>query len=127
MSSEEIALAFVEAVNAEDVEALGALMAEDYVFTDSLGGSFAGRAQMMQGWRYFFTAYPFYRIEVEQVLSRGATVALFGEAVGGWRIDGKVLEKRWTVRAAWLAEVKDGKVSHWSVFCDTGWGMPPAD
>ena len=127
MSSEEIALAFVAAVNAEDIEGLGALMAEGYVFTDSLGNSFSGRERMMQAWRYFFGAYPFYRIGVEQALSHGTTVALFGEAAGGWRIDGKVLEKRWTVRAGWLAEIRDGKVSHWSVFCDTGWAMPPAE
>lgn len=126
MSSEDVAAAFVVAINAEDIEALGALMAEDHVFTDSLGRSFAGRAQMMQGWRYFFAAYPFYRIDVEQLLSRGTTVALFGAASGGWRMDGEVLDKRWTVRAAWLAEIQDGKVSRWSVFCDTGWAMPPA-
>jgi uncharacterized protein (TIGR02246 family) len=126
MSSEEIALAFVDAVNAEDADGLGALMAEDYVFTDSLGNFFAGREKMMQGWRYFFAGYPGYRIAAEQVLSRGTTVALFGEASGGWRVDGKVLVKRWAVRAGWLAEIQDGKVRRWSVFCDTGWAVPPA-
>jgi ketosteroid isomerase-like protein len=126
-SSEQIALAFVEAVNAEDSEALGALMADDYVFIDALGNSFAGKEKMLQGWRYFFSMYPSYRIEVERVFSRGTTVALYGSAAGGWSVNGKVLEKRWTVRAAWLAEIKDDTVSHWSVFCDTGWAIPPVE
>jgi ketosteroid isomerase-like protein len=81
---------------------------------------------MLQGWRYYFAAYPFYRISVAHIVAQGAAVGLFGEASGGWRVDGKVLEKRWTVRAAWLAEIEDGKVSRWSVFCDTGWAKPPA-
>jgi ketosteroid isomerase-like protein len=125
MSGEEIALAFVDAVNAEDIERLGALMADGHVFTDALGNSFAGREKMLQGWRFFFAAYPSYRIDVEQVFSQGTTVALFGDGSGGWRVDGEVQEKRWKVRAAWLVEIEDGKVQRWSVFCDTGWIAVP--
>jgi hypothetical protein len=52
-------------------------------------------------------------------------VALFGEAGGGWRVNEVVHPKRWTVLAAWLAEIEEEKINRWSVFCDTAWANPP--
>jgi hypothetical protein len=53
-------------------------------------------------------------------------VALFGEAGGNYKVEDRVLPESWSVTAAWLAEVEDGKVKKWSVYCDTGWATPPA-
>jgi len=121
----DVASAFVKAVNQEDLAALRDAMTEDHTFTDALGRSFSGAEKMIEGWRHFFDAYPRYWIRVDSAFADGSRVALFGEAGGKWKVDGIVLPQSWTVAAAWLAEVRDGKVSRWAVYCDTGWVNPP--
>ena len=81
---------------------------------------------MILGWRSFFEAIPEYWIRVDTALAAGTKVALFGEAGGGWRVDNRVLDEKWSVSAAWLAEVEAGKVRNWRVYCDTGWAKPPS-
>jgi len=123
--SNEVATAFIAAINAHDPAAVRALMTADHTFTDSLGNSFSGADKMFAGWQHFFHAYPDYRITVEQSFAEESHVALFGTAEGGWRVNEAVLPQRWKVRAAWLAEVDADKIKRWSVFCDTGWAKPP--
>ena len=125
-SSLDVAQAFVQAVNRGDLPAMRALMSDDHTFTDSLGRSFSGAEQMTTGWRYFFEAFPEYWIRVDTAFADGTRVALFGEAGGKWRVDGKVLDQKWSVRAAWLAEIDNSKVKTWTVYCDTGWAKPPS-
>ena len=94
---EDIARAFVSAINAEDPRALRTLMTDDHTFTDAHGHSFTQEDR----------------------------VALFGRAAGSWRVNDIVLPQRWNVSAAWLAEVEKEKIKHWTVFCDTSWANPP--
>lgn len=122
-----IALAFVAAINAGDVRALRALMAEDHTFTDALGNSFQGAEQMAHGWTQFFHHYPQYRIKIDRTFAEGSQAALFGEAHGKWRVEQRILSQTWSVPAAWLAGVEGGAVKSWRVFCDTGWANPPED
>ncbi len=124
-SSLNIARAFIQAINHADLAAMRALMTEDHTFTDALRNRMSGAEKMIAGWRAFFEAIPEYSIRVDTALAAGAKVALFGEAAGGWRVHNRVLDEKWSVAAAWLAEVESGKVSKWSVFCDTGWAKPP--
>jgi ketosteroid isomerase-like protein len=121
-----VAQVFVKAINATDLAALRALMTDDHVFTDALGRSFSGAATMIEGWKFFFAAYPEYRIQVDTAFAVGPRVALFGSASGKWKLQDRILRESWTVAAAWLAHVEDGKVKKWAVFCDTGWATPPA-
>jgi ketosteroid isomerase-like protein len=121
----DVAQAFVAAINAEDLSAMRALMAENHTFTDSLGNSFSGAEKMLSGWQQFWSAYPNYRIRITASLSEGHHVALFGEASGTWRVDGKVISQHWKTPAAWFAEIEDGRISRWTVYCDTGWARPP--
>jgi len=125
MTPLETALAFVAAINNADPTSLRALMTEDHTFTDALAHSFSGAAAMHTGWQHFFHAYPNYRITLTQIFADGNKVALFGKAEGGWRVDDKILPQKWSVPAAWLAEIQSGKVHNWTVFCDTGWAIPP--
>jgi len=125
MTPLETALAFVAAINNAGPAALRALMTEDHTFTDALAHSFSGAETMHTGWQHFFHAYPNYRITLTQTFADGNKVALFGSAEGGWRVDDKILPQKWSVPAAWLAEIRSGKVRRWTVFCDTGWATPP--
>jgi len=122
----DVAGAFVRAINQEDLPALRAVMTEDHTFTDAHGKTFSGAEKMISGWRHFFNAYPGYWIRIGAAFVDGCRVALFGEAGGKWKVEDRVLPQSWSVTAAWLAEVEDGKVRKWSVFCDTGWANPPA-
>jgi limonene-1,2-epoxide hydrolase len=122
----DVACAFVKAINQEDWPALRATMTEDHTFTDALGRTYSGAEKMIAGWKHFLDAYPEYWIRVGTALVDGARVALFGEVGGKWKVEDQVLPERWSVTAAWLAEVEGGKVKKWSVYCDTGWATPPA-
>jgi limonene-1,2-epoxide hydrolase len=125
MTSLDTALAFVAAINNTDPAALRALMTDDHTFTDALAHSFAGAEAMYTGWQHFFHAYPGYRITLTQTFADSNRVALFGTAEGGWRVDDKILPQKWSVPAAWLAEIHSGRVRRWTVFCDTAWATPP--
>jgi ketosteroid isomerase-like protein len=119
VSSEDVVRAFVDAVNAHDVDALDRLMTEDHVFVDALGSQVAGRAAMLQAWTKYFALVPDYRIHVDEMLSRGGTVAAFGRA-GGTYAPAPPLDaaNAWETPAAWRAEVRDGRVALWRVYAD---------
>ena len=125
MTPLETALAFVAAINNVDPAALRSLMTQDHTFTDALAHSFSGAETMHTGWQHFFPAYPGYRITLTQTFADGNRIALFGKAEGGWRVDDKIIPQKWFAPAAWLAEIRSGKVRRWTVFCDTGWATPP--
>ncbi|HTV81154.1 MAG TPA: nuclear transport factor 2 family protein [Acidobacteriaceae bacterium] len=120
-----VAVAFVEAINAADLTALRRLMTNDHTFTDALGNSFSGADPIIAGWQHFLRAYPDYHIQIHHVFSDSIYAALFGRAEGKWRVGENVLPGSWSVAAAWLAEVEEGRVKKWRVFCDTSWASPP--
>lgn len=126
-SSLDIARAYVQAINARNMAAIPALLTPDHIFTDALGARIIGARTMMMAWRHFFDLFPEYWMRVDTAMADGAQVALFGEAGGQWRVEGRVLPRGWKVRAAWLAGIEAGKVKTWSVFCDTGWTKPPEE
>ncbi len=123
---DEVARAFIAAINAEDPAGLRVLMTDDHTFTDARGNSFSGAEKMQLGGQHFFRAYPGYQIEIEHTFTKENQVALFGKAAGGWCVNDQVLPQRWTASAAWLAEIEQEKIKHWTVFCDTNWVNPPA-
>ena len=51
MTPKETALAFVDAINAHNVDQLGKLMTDDHKFVDPHGDEVACREQMLAGWR----------------------------------------------------------------------------
>lgn len=120
----DVVSAFVSAINKEDLAAMRAAMTDDHTFTDALGRSFSGAEPMIAGWKQFFDAYPGYSIHFDAAFAEEFRVALFGKASGMWKVEDPVRSESWSVPAAWLAELEDGKVKKWSVFCDTHWATP---
>ncbi len=117
--SERVAQAFVSAINAHDVDGLTKLMSSDHVFVDSLGDKFPASA-MRSGWQQYFTMVPDYSIKVDQIVSDGNVIVLFGSA-GGTFVpkDGMIKpENKWETPAVWRVLVKDGRVAEWRVYCD---------
>ena len=118
-SAADVALEFVDRINHHDVAGLAALMTEDHLFIDGLGQEVRGREPMEQGWLGYFAWFPDYSIQVDDALSRGDVVALFGTAQGTYAVKGNLLaEAHWEIPAAWKAVVRDGRVSEWRVYAD---------
>jgi ketosteroid isomerase-like protein len=111
-AADAIFLAFVDAVNEHDVDALANLMTADHVFIDSLGNRIEGAAATQGGWREYFEMCPDYWIEAADVFVDDAMVLAAGEAGGS--IDGI----EWQTPAAWKAIVREGRVAQWQVFAD---------
>ena len=116
IAAKETVLAFIERINAHDVEGFGALMSDDHTFIDAHGNQVSGREKMIAGWRGYFNWFPDYFIEVTDVFEDGEKLALFGFAGGSFK--GKPTES-WRLPAAWKASVKAGRVTLWQVFADT--------
>src|SRR5882724_738836 len=85
MTNKETMLAFIERINAHDVEGIGALMSDDHTFIDAHGNQVTGREKMIAGWRGYFAWFPDYFIEVTDVFDDGERLALFGFAGGSFK------------------------------------------
>ena len=119
MTAKEVAQAFVSAINKHDLELLASLMTDDHVFVDGLGTRVSGKEAMLAGWRAYFAMVPDYRVDIETVIEGDGMVAMFGTASGTYAPESLIdPAKRWKTPAAWLAEVRGGKVAAWSVFAD---------
>ena len=63
-------LAFIDRINAHDVEGLAELMSDDHTFIDAHGNQVSGREKMIAGWRGYFEWFPNYRIEVTDIFEK---------------------------------------------------------
>jgi len=116
MTNRETIQAFIDRINAHEVEGLGELMSENHTFIDAHGNKVTGREKMIAGWRGYFEWFPDYYIEVNLTFEDGEAFAMFGFAGGSFK--GKP-DASWRLPAAWKAIVKDGRVSLWQVYADT--------
>ena len=134
MSNKRTLLAFIDRINAHDVEGLAELMSDDHTFIDAHGNQVSGREKMIAGWRGYFEWFPDYYIEVNEVFEgrdalgrdeasgvvegreNGETFALFGFAGGSFKAK---QSECWRLPAAWKASVEHGRVTVWQVFADT--------
>jgi ketosteroid isomerase-like protein len=104
--------AFIERINAHDVEGIAAALSPEHQFIDSLGTMFVGRETLRQGWRSYFALVADYHITVRDLVEARSGVLLVGEAAGrSGGVD-------WKVPAAWRAVVRDGQVAEWQVYAD---------
>jgi ketosteroid isomerase-like protein len=108
----EVVLAFMDRINAADVDGIVALMTDDHVFVDGLGNRVAGKEKMRGGWNYYFSMFPDYRVSHEEILSEHDLVAVFGSASGTLAVKGALPKaNHWEAPAAWKAVVRDGKIA----------------
>jgi hypothetical protein len=114
MTDKETILAFIDRINAHDVEGLAELMSDDHTFIDAHGNQVTGKEKMIAGWRGYFEWFPDYRIEVTDIFDD--SLALFGFAGGSFKNNQTEI---WRLPVAWKAMVKDGRASVWQVFADT--------
>lgn len=115
----DVALAFVAKINSHDVNGVVEWMTADHVFVDALGSTLRGADQMRQAWKGYFSLFADYSIEVTDQFNRNNLVAMFGKARGTLAINGNLLRQNfWEIPAAWRANVQQGRVAEWRVYCD---------
>ena len=115
----DIALEFIDHINSHDTASLANLMTEDFLFVDGLGQEVRGWRNMDLGWKGYFELFPDYSIRVDDLVSQGAVVGLFGCAEGTFAVAGELpKENRWKIPAAWKAVIRDGLVAEWRVYAD---------
>jgi ketosteroid isomerase-like protein len=108
----EAVLAFLDAINAHDVDALLNLMTEDHAFIDSLGKRIEGREKMRAAWNGYFAFCPDYRVSHEDIVSDGNLVLATGTA------GGTIAATHWEIPSAWKALIKGGLLHEWRVYAD---------
>ena len=117
MNPRKASQAFIDAINAGDVESLCNLMAPKHVFIDSDGKEVRDNEGMRKGWKEYFALVPDYKIHVREMFERENTVGMFGTAEGTFSKDGTVdPENHWEVPAAWRAVIENELVLVWQVY-----------
>lgn len=115
----DIALEYVYAINSANVSDLYSLMGEDYIFTDAHDNKVFGRDNMKQSWIDYFTMFPDYKIEVDDVLQKGNLICIIGYASGTYK--GLMDEENsnyWRIPAVWTAFISNNHVEKWQVYAD---------
>ena len=114
VTSEEVALKFVERINEQDADGLSRLMTEDFAFVDYEGESYKGRGVMRDGFDEYFTNFPQYKIHVKKICVSGSDIALIAGTTGS-HVPPE-LEKDETL--IFVAMVKNGLVAEWRIYTD---------
>jgi ketosteroid isomerase-like protein len=114
---EAVVVAFIDAINAHDVDRIVALCTSDHQFVDAFGAVMPAE-QLRAGWDGYFKFMPRYGIEREDMICHDDLVAVFGYAWGGLDVDPGG-SRQWRRPAAWRARVRDGQVALWQVYVDT--------
>jgi ketosteroid isomerase-like protein len=103
-----VVLAFNDAINGRDVDALGQLMTESHRFVDPTSATVEGRTACMEAWGRFFDSFPDYRNIFDDVAEVGEGLVLVrGRSECSFdALDGP---------AEWRAVVVDARVDEWQV------------
>lgn len=113
MDSTSIALQFNECITNADLNGLSSLMTEDHIFIDTANNRIKGKDNnIVQTWEPFFNLYPGYRNIFENIVARGSTVIMQGYSI----CSDEILNN---IRAIWVAQIINNKVSLWHIYSDT--------
>ncbi|TQI79077.1 ketosteroid isomerase-like protein [Serratia fonticola] len=117
--NKQIALNFVAAINSHESDNIIALMTDDHVFIDAYGNRESKEA-MSKGWPAYFSWFPDYLIEVDDILVSGDTVVLLGYAGGTYHgISSPDNKNTWRIPAAWRVIIENHLVKVWQVYADS--------
>ena len=112
-STREVVLAYLEAINAGDVERAADLVADDFFneHTSALGSSLRGQAAYRERLPRFLAQFTGLRYEVEDVIEDGDRCAVPYTMTFDWRgDDGSIHPVR--IRGMFRFRVADGRIAH---------------
>ena len=115
----KIVLDFIKAINIADVDKMCALMTIDHTFIDSQDNQTIGKNKMRQAWIEYFSLFPDYKIEVNEIFEKGSLMCILGYASGTYKnLINDDKSNFWRIPAALKAIVKDDQIKLWQVFAD---------
>jgi uncharacterized protein (TIGR02246 family) len=122
MSPQKVVAQFVTAINAHDLERLASLVTSDHRFIDSLGSVVEGRDAVREGWKFYFSMVPDYKLEIRRYFiaehSKAETM-LVGVASGSYCSNGiKLPNSLWSTPAALRATIHNDQIAEWQVYAD---------
>lgn len=103
---------FVEALNSHDLDAMAALMTEDFCYIDSWREGVEGREAVLAGLSSLFEGDPGFCIEVEQITYRTPHVLMSGRITSARFGDNR--------RAVWRVTCDGERLSQWQSWADGG-------
>lgn len=115
----DMAMQFVERINAHDVDGMLALMTSDHRFIDALGNVLSGRDKLRAAWQGYFAMVPDYTISVDMTFAEGYEAILCGTAGGTYAPNGKLDAKNsWSTPVALRAKIAIDLIEEWRVYAD---------
>jgi uncharacterized protein (TIGR02246 family) len=122
MTPQEVAEQFIAAINAHDIERLASLMTADHRFIDSLGAVVEGRDAVREGWKFYFSMVPDYKLHISRLFvaeDGKAEIVLIGAAGGSYSSNGiKRPDSLWSTPMALRAAVRNDHIAEWQVYAD---------
>jgi ketosteroid isomerase-like protein len=110
--SQPAAIAFNEAINRRDLDALAGLMTDDHAFIDSEDNVLVGKAEVLEAWSGFFRAFPDYRNDWSELKSTEHTLIALGQSVCS-------TDPALAGPAIWRATIVADQIAEWRVYDDT--------
>jgi ketosteroid isomerase-like protein len=118
-SKVQIALNYVDAINTADIGRLYDLMESDHLFIDAHDNKVMGKDDMKQAWVSYFSMFPDYKIEVNEILEKDSLICILGYASGTYKnLKNKENSNYWRVPATWTVVIENDKVKQWQVYAD---------
>lgn len=119
MTSFEVAMAFVEAINSKDVDRLAELMTPDHKFIDGDGSEHTGRDRMKAGWKEHLELIPDLTLSITEHYEDRDIVILLGWSNGTIIQNGELKpENSWRVPATWRVVVESGRIAVWQLYAN---------
>ena len=119
MTTIEVAMAFVDAINSKNLERIASLMTNDHTFIDGDGSEYRGKEQMAAGWKEHLELIPDLTLYIDRHFEENETVVLLGWSSGTIVQDGELKsENSWRVPCAWRVVVESGKVAIWQLYAN---------
>lgn len=111
---------FIELINDHAPHELSSRMTEDHILVDALGNKFSGIESATEVWKGYFSIWPDYWIDMEDIISEGEKIYGFGTMSGTHvgHLPGKS-QHFFKIPLAIKAIVDGENIKSWQIFADT--------
>lgn len=118
-TNNELVLKHIEGINTANINLLYSLMSEDHQFIDAHDNRLISKENMKNAWIEYFSMFPDYKIEVNDIIQKDSLFCILGYAGGTYKgLINSENSNYWRVPAAWTAIVENNQITHWQVYAD---------